>query len=815
MNRRPARVWAAVFCSLPSAYVFSVLHAGAYQPAEFLKLLEIAFRPAIDIDDSFGAEKRWSATGWTGPIHWAEHETSREGVFRYGAKDTAGHQAEYGFRRRFLRNSDKDKIPDQRLSIAPIPMRIMVSGQEIEPIPIVVRTTLPGPVRFKIQRRVIGGQFYADLHSKPGVNGIHSLESEGLFIRPVTEGVPSFGQSEEVVLHHFEVAGTFKPKYDSELDDTRGGRRLIYTVQAMVQGQRVSAPMLILARDFRDWYLEHRFVPIPDITVTNGEAITPIMLAFHNESDDLLKGMRFSTTGLPPGLRLDTALRSISGSPRIDDWQSWEKERRFCVSAYSSSRYAQYVPEGDRKGEVADFGEYLDVTQFNITVLRDTYPPPPGIIPIPDQTVDNQTVFAPVHVACDTPGLEFFIDIVDNLPPGLRLGQGRCIEGFVDITDWQENEAERDYQVTIRGGFIPPKKSRSDGVETISMAIPASASFVITVHKQQAKTDENPPMPAIEVTGPMYPMPADVESLPKIPPFEITDVPSSEAVDGELAQTPSVPIKEGQRMAVLLSEENSYAMDLLSGTLLELASAGYEHGNTTMDILRLTDEKFRPEQLSEGGYALVLAIGQRAADVAREQLGAAFPLVTAGAQAVSGTPGVEASVSAEALLSCIWTMQPDAKTIGYLHMNDTTRVTELSNLAALQGKAVQAAEFKDPAQFTPEANKLLASADLLILAEEPAQQEEMVKFFEEAVKAGKAVYVMKQELLFKGAAIACFADPMRGGEQLGRLAARILGGETLEQIQPEASPNILITFNPFVLQDLNIIAPPDIMPAIN
>lgn len=772
------------------------------------------FNPKINILED--QEKLWYTMGGTGRIHWAEHETSREGRFYYGAIDAEGNQAEKAFRRRFLRDADKDGIPDQQLSIAPIPLSFIAQGKEIKPIPIVVRTNLEGPVTLKIDRYFADAFNFSDPtdfrgNEKSWKSGVISLEKEGLFIRPVTHGVPDFGQSEDVKLHHFEVVGAFKPKYDWEIDRSRYGRRLPYTVEAEVQGQKVSASMSIFVKNLE--YNDHYpIVPIPDTIIRNKELMN--VIRFEPLGDPFPDFIHFSTSPLPPGLKYVPGFQLITGTPNIEDWQPWEKERRYCITVYTHDDDTRYYGEGPGKGEVLDFLFYHDVTSFYLTVLRDESPPFAGIIPIPDQTVVNLTPMIPVHVACDTPNLEFTIDRLENLPPGLDMRAGGCIEGSPRVTDWQEEEQERNYQVRIQAYCKAPRRTRADGVEIISMAVPATASFNITVSRSATEmtpqTDENPPIPAPDMEGSLPFLPPNFEHLPSL---TVPRLPIDALVEGALAEAPPPPAKPGKRIAILLSKSDGYDLSLLSGAMHALAGAGYEQGSTTINTLTLANKTFRPEQLSQGGYSLVLAIGQQAADVAQQQLGVAVPLVTAGARLAGGMVGVDAGVSAEELLNCIQTMQPDARTIGYLYMSQAKQPGDLLLLAGSQGKAVQAVEVTDPALFAQEANKLIASADLLILAEEPAQREDMRKFFADASAAGKAVYVLQEELLLHGAAIACFAEPMRDGQRLGQLAARILGGEKPGQTPPEASQNVVITYNPLVLQHLDISPPPGVMPA--
>lgn len=290
---------------------------------------------------------------------------------------------------------------------------------------------------------------------------------------------------------------------------------------------------------------------------------------------------------------------------------------------------------------------------------------------------------------------------------------------------------------------------------------------------------------------------------------------------GEEMPAPPVPftVIAGQRIAVLLSGEDPEHQDILQGIVGGLADAGYLPGGTlAIDFFRVEDEAFRPELLSQGGYALVIAVGRQAAQAAGAQLAGSLPLVISGAGGPSapgdGVTGVDSAVPAEEIINCVLTMQPEARAIGFLYTGSAAQLEPLSQAAAARGISVYSAAAADPGQYAQAGSRLLESAGLLILGQEPGQPEALEQLIRSAQAMGKPVYGFRNTHLLMGCAAACIPDPGAMGSQSGLLAARLLSGEDISALPCERPGLYQIFYNPLVLEKLNITPPCGTMPML-
>lgn len=667
--------------------------------------------------------------------------------------------------------------------------------------------------------------------------------------------------------------------------------------------------------------INYQFVPVPDSTWQQQDNVF-IKLELNKMED----GISFRTGALPPGLSFDPSKQFISGQFDVHDWQPWETERRYTITAY-----ALYKADRNKNYQLGD-KEMVAFTSFHVTVQRMQILPEDADKPkaIPDQTVTNLARIIPIHVTCNNPLHTLQISSIKGLPPGtISFGPGNFIEGKVDITDWGENEAMREFPVTVVTHCEQPPTPHPEGVPTVSIASTDETHFTIRVlrkrpegwssgdplpqimitytqngHQQTHEGEpikpivintwmkgDSPPkylfsglpegisqgpdntltgtpiigdwasgetMRAIEmsvrvenpagdadsdrliidvyrneaeipptVDEPPIPDPSEEKTTPDLPEDVPEDVPVDVPVDipedapeGEIPIPPPPPpppppeppkrlvIKEGLSIAILHSEETGEQQSLLQGALGGLIQAGYEiDKNLSLDYFQLWDAQFDPELLTQKTYALAITLGQQALATAQEKLAAGIPLVVLGVEnpvLTRPATGVSPDVPANELLDHILGIQPEAKAIGYLYTDKAGPLEALTTLANELGLSVQSAAAPDAAQYAQEGLKLLEGADLLVLAQTPAQEEALKPLME---GAGKPLYVTQPDLIYQGATVSLYAEAYDMGLQGGWLAARILSGEDVNALPFEAARNIKIGYNPQAMVNLGLFPP--------
>lgn len=806
----------------------------------------------------------------TPKVKWAGSETQRTVQVRYEGENDDGQRALSAFNLRVLRDDDKDGIADGILSIEKIPWRYVTEGSAIKPIPITVRSSLPEPVTLKVTSSfiVVDGSTIIFYNPEPEEFGLTLEDAHG----------PVFGAESETKLYHYLLKGQFR-LHEAEpwgKDDKMERRReIVFTAVANSGAAETSESFrIVLLKDSSneiDKRVPYQFDPIADVQVDEGVDMNHINIR-QNMTEE---GLKIRSAPLPPGVYLNAEEGYIYGNPYIEDWQPWERERR-----YSINLYAVYKgQEGIKYGYMAD--EMIAHEQFYMTVMRRQLLPEPGLIPMPDQSVINGQGIIPVLVKCDTDQYRLSRVEISGQPEGISVGPGYVLDGTPNISDWKEDEYARLFSVKVKGRVLEHEYSPGSGVNVIVLpeGRDAETSFGLlvfresvgemsTVMRQKALGDQSEAYEeAMQISSAIEKVRGELQ-----PPTEettqsdeaaaVADKKTEASEEGtspapeeseamaleegmpqneyaqllkELLPAPVKPavMAESKSIAIAQFDAGSGADGLTNAVLSGLKASGYEPGKNLQTVFESAQgdpEKAKEiaERIGKGDFALVIAIGEEMATALQKTLNGRIPLVYAGVDdpaaaglcdekglGIGPVAGIKSRGELSGLLDAALLMQPHARSIGLLLAEHQPGLDEVLERAEAEGLSLMMAYATDPGQLVSEAERLLNHCDLLLLGQDAGDEETSQKLAEMSISARKPLYTLSRTQLAQGAAAAALSNENMLGHDAGHLAALVLSGVDAAAI-PLQTPRMIETlYNDGMMQELGIVPALGSMPAFN
>jgi putative ABC transport system substrate-binding protein len=225
--------------------------------------------------------------------------------------------------------------------------------------------------------------------------------------------------------------------------------------------------------------------------------------------------------------------------------------------------------------------------------------------------------------------------------------------------------------------------------------------------------------------------------------------------------------------------------------------------------------------------ALVVAIGSRAARVARERL-PEIPVVYAmvldphsvalpgpGEPPAGNATGVSMEVGPEREFELLRQILPGARRVGVLYdpARSGAAVRRAAAAAAAAGLTLVSQPVHDEADVLPEGKLLAPNVDAVWLVPDPtvltaANVRPLILMF---LRARKPLFAMSEGFVRNGAVAALIADPSEVGRRAGRLAGMVLQGTPVAALRPEPPPRTLIVLNQASAESLGIALPAQIL----
>lgn len=772
-------------------------------------------------------------------LTWLPDETFRDFPMGAHASNDEGQKAQARYTLRVFRDDDKDGIPDDVLSVAPVPSRFAVEGEPIKPIPIIVRSSLRGPIDVEVTTAVFGDGLKIYLLGPENYN---------LTFKPV-KGTQHIQDNPEVIQHHYELSGSIKlPKKDGF--GKPGEKKTIHFFVRASQNEQYASGIctvrVLQKGKTTDKRVGYQFLPIPDVTIRDHEDIQPINLALERT----VEGLSVRTSALPPGLYLDAKGGAIRGAAYIEDWRPHESSRRYSVTA--SALYK--AKEGEAYQSYSD--EMIAQEQFYITVERAAaIESGVGFSHISSQGTTNTTPMRPILITCNADNYNLADIRVSGLPEGVSLGPGRIIDGTPQITDWAEDELIRHHTVALTGKcFHKPVPNEGGRGHQLFGGFDVSSTFFFSVYRE-GETDENPPIPEDGESG-MNGDQAQVEMMGKIlgtiyeshlaegmmeimqtllpdepeqqaeeekaPLAEEGSVPLQGGVEAlppqELVAPAKPPVAKGKTISIALYANDQEEQEVMAGILEALSQTGYR---VDKDI-KIIPMSAQGSDLSAADIAgklvqnkknsLLIAIGSPMALAIQQANDRGLPMVFVavenpqeqGLTAAEGTgalTGVSSSVPMEQLMRMAKLVKPQTESISYLHRGAPP--ADLAMAAATYGMQAETALIDDAAQNAA----AVGQAEALLLAQDSGYGRAVQTLLWAAEDARKPVFGASIDALKMGAAAVCVPDYRGMGRQAGTLVASILAGTDPSTLPVQEPVEHQVYYNHHVMELLGIQPP--------
>lgn len=376
-------------------------------------------------------------------INWLPGEMYRDLRIRYRAQDSKKDSVTHYFRMRVSKNGSPWS-GFAKLSIDPVPSCTVVYGQRMKPIPITVRASEPGIPT------VEGSYMWLEEEGRDLVFKSHTLGDHGMGVSKVIES--GVDQQNLYLTHTYWISGTPKLQKPAKWRKGETRREIRFSIIATLGSEKAyehfSITVLRPDRETGDELEPLQFEALNDVAVDEGVACRDIVCRLRSRQP--LSGVEFSSSALPPGMGIgkdngSSTAMVLRGRPYLEDWQPWETQRKILIYVFAKQK---------EKGLSSQESFYLTIRRKDL--------PTPGITPITTQEAMDGLFASPVHVSCDLPPFMLNSLEAQGLPPGLSLGRGHVISGFINVKDWKEGEQLRVYPVTIKGRASLPRRPELD-----------------------------------------------------------------------------------------------------------------------------------------------------------------------------------------------------------------------------------------------------------------------------------------------------------------------------------------------------------------
>jgi putative ABC transport system substrate-binding protein len=265
------------------------------------------------------------------------------------------------------------------------------------------------------------------------------------------------------------------------------------------------------------------------------------------------------------------------------------------------------------------------------------------------------------------------------------------------------------------------------------------------------------------------------------------------------------------------------------GFLLGLAEAGFKDGeNIKVDYQNAQADMglaaIIASSFTDNNYDLILAIATPMAMTAVNTADGKIPVVYSAVSAPieaglayedglfdGNATGTSDQIPVRDQLALIRAFQPEAKKVGLLYtvgeINSQVQASQYREMAAEFGFEIVESTITTGADIALVLPSLIAQVDCLSMLTDNTVVQYLDLVLDQAESAGLPVYGSEIEQVKRGCAATVGIDYVALGRQTGLIAARILDGESADQIPFEVLKDFALYYNSEALEQLGMVLP--------
>ncbi|NLD51509.1 MAG: hypothetical protein GX650_01315 [Clostridiales bacterium] len=190
------------------------------------------------------------------------------------------------------------------------------------------------------------------------------------------------------------------------------------------------------------------FRPVVNKHVIEDETLPAVQVAWVGPEE--IRNLRIEVSPTVRGVRLNQGTKQIEFRPHISDWQAGETARKHLITILGEGGR-----ENHESGKAKWSEEYQAARSFTLTVYRRYEDYDRDFEQVANQMIDDGDKIKPFIIRAKSGPVPMYIKSVTGYPPGVQKGPGGYYEGMVKVTDWQENETQRVFEVVAKGA-VPP-----------------------------------------------------------------------------------------------------------------------------------------------------------------------------------------------------------------------------------------------------------------------------------------------------------------------------------------------------------------------
>ncbi len=295
---------------------------------------------------------------------------------------------------------------------------------------------------------------------------------------------------------------------------------------------------------------------------------------------------------------------------------------------------------------------------------------------------------------------------------------------------------------------------------------------------------------------------------------------------------PAEPAAQVPTIGIIQLVEHPSLNTIYEGTVASLAAEGFVDGETVnIDYQNAQNDPTNQQTICQkfvsNNYDLIIAIATPAAQSAAgrtKDIPIVFAAITdpigAGLVADLDHPGgnvtgTSDAVSAAAIMDLAREIQPDLKTVGALYNtgepNSVSVINDLKDYAEANGLQIIEGTMTNSSEVQQAVTSLMGKVDAVFSPIDNTVASAMPLVAKTAIESGVPVYVGADSMVQDGGLATCGIDYDMLGEETGKMAARILNGESPADIPVVTMRDFTVYLNADTMEAIGIEVPQSVM----